>query len=170
MWAIAERFAESEWLFDMFYIERQHKRVKPNAETLRNTVDFEASVLMRVLDSQVCSLQAHGDLYPAKYKLVNRQVRGAVNGVSCSMADRYTCGGANLSCDDIVLDSNGHAAVILGRILFDDMRCMLKAELMRSVGRNVWAQSQQQAMWIARDTFHPVAWRQREDGTFVLIN
>ena len=97
-------------------------------------------------------------------------MRVAVDGVTGSMADRCVCGGANLSCDDIVLDPHGHAAVILGCILCDDGRLLLKVELMRSVGGNVWAQSQQQAMWMARDTHQPVAWRRREDNTFVLID
>ena len=33
MWAIAKGMGE--WLFDTFYIERQHKRVKPHAELVR---------------------------------------------------------------------------------------------------------------------------------------
>ena len=54
MWAIAERIADEEWLFDMLYIERQHKRVKPHAELVKNVKQFERSVLMRVVDAQAC--------------------------------------------------------------------------------------------------------------------
>ncbi len=72
MWAIAERIADDEWLFDMFYVERQHKRVKPHAEAVKNLRDFETSVLMRVLDAQLCSL--HGDdLIASQYSLLGIQ-------------------------------------------------------------------------------------------------
>ena len=171
MWAIAERIADEEWLFDMFYIERQHKRVKPHAELVRNLQQFECSVLMRVLDAQICSLQ-FDDFDQLRYSLLNRQVRLATNGgVVGWMADRCICGGANLSCDDIVMDQHGNAAVILACILCDDGRLLLKVELMQNAGRSgvVFAMTHAEALWLARDVYQPTAWRQREDGCFVLM-
>jgi hypothetical protein len=168
MWAIAERIADTEWLFDMFYIERQHKRVKPNAELVKNLTSFERSVLFRVLDAQVCSLQ--GVDFDRQYSLLGtRRVRVATSGVVGLMADKCVSGGAELSCDDIVTDPRGIAAVILACILCDDGRLLLKVELMRSVGRSVWTSTQQQVLWLARDAQQPVAWRQREDGCIVVI-
>ena len=44
MWLVAVRLADAEWLFDMFYVERQHRRVRPQAELVRNTINWEPSV------------------------------------------------------------------------------------------------------------------------------
>ena len=53
MWVMIERIANDEWLLGMDYNERLHKLVVPHAEAVRNTSDFEANVLMRVLDLQI---------------------------------------------------------------------------------------------------------------------
>ena len=63
VFAVALGLDRSPWLFDMFIVERQHQRVKCHAEAVRNTPTFGASVLMRVLDSQLTSLQ---DFRPVK--------------------------------------------------------------------------------------------------------
>ena len=51
LWCIA--FNLGQWWFDMFYVERQHKRVKRQIEPVQNTRQFEGTVLQRVLDDQV---------------------------------------------------------------------------------------------------------------------
>ena len=138
---------------------------------MRNTSDFEASVLMRVLDAQVCALQGNDDLRERNYTLLNWQVRILVDGgIAASMADRCVCGGASLSVDEIVLDQHGSAAVIVACILCDDGRLLLKVELMQHVGAGAWATTKQVSMWLARDAYQPVAWRRRGDGSFFLID
>ena len=54
LWAIAFSIADCEWLFDMWCIERQHRRVKVQAELVRNTTCFATSVLMRVFGFTCC--------------------------------------------------------------------------------------------------------------------
>jgi hypothetical protein len=126
---------------------------------------------MRVLDAQVCALQGNDDLRERNYTLLNRQVRILVDGgIAASMADRCFCGGASLSVDDIVVDQHGSDAVIVACIFCDDGRLLLKVELMQRVGGSAWATKKQVSMWLARDAYQPVAWRQRGDGSFVLID
>ncbi len=55
-------------------------------------------------------------------------------------------------------------------ILCDDGRLRLKVELMRSVGYPVFAMTNVEAFWFALDAYQPTAWRQREDGSIVVID
>lgn len=168
MWTFANRIADAPWLFDMFYIERQHQRVRPHAELVKNTNAFEASVLLRVCDAQICSLRCANPLQ-YNYRLVGTQV-SVTGDVVGSMSDRCVCGGAEFSCDDIVMNrSRGSAAVILACLLSDDGRVLVKVEMLRRVGASVWNQTQLQELWLARDASHPVAWRQRGDGCIAVI-
>mgnify|MGYP003313008692 CR=1 FL=1 len=50
IWSVAEQLAASPRMFDMFCVERQHRRVKRQAELVCSTTDFERSCLMRALD------------------------------------------------------------------------------------------------------------------------
>ena len=136
---------------------------------MKNLETFETSTLFRVLDAQVNSLQG-SNLYQMRYSLVGkRQVRVALNGLLGWMADRCICGGASLACDDIVMDPNGIACIILACIICDDGKLLLKAELMRNVGQGVWAQTPSQVLFLAREARQAVAWRQREDGCYVVL-
>ena len=57
MWLFSKRLEDCEWLFDMFYVERQHQRIRAQAELVKNTSTFESSVLFRVVDAQCESLR-----------------------------------------------------------------------------------------------------------------
>ena len=100
MWLVAVRLADAEWLFDMFYVERQHRRVRPQAELVTNTISWEPSVLFRVLHAQLCTLSGPSPIKDS-YTLLGRQrrVTGCVDGW---MADKLVCGGLNLHTDDTV--------------------------------------------------------------------
>ena len=80
-----------EWLFDMFYVERQHQRIRAQAELVKNTSTFESSVLFRVVDAQCESLRKSNPLEDS-YQLVGRRVpvAGAIVG---SLADACVSGG-----------------------------------------------------------------------------
>ena len=103
-----------------------------------------------------------------RYSLLGRQVRVASSSVVGSMPDRCICGGAQLSCDDIVFKQHGDTAVILGCLLCDDGHLRLKVELMRSVSQSVFAQTEVQALWLACDVYLPTAWRQQDDCIVVI--
>ena len=129
MWNIANRFADSAWLFDMFYIERQHQRVRPAAELVKNTIDFEASVLFRVCENQISSLKCSNPLQH-NYHLVGRQVSIAGDIIG-SMSKQCKCGGAVLAVNDIVVNrSRGTANVILACILCGDGRLLVRVEML----------------------------------------
>ena len=79
--------------------------------------------------------------------------------------------GLRLHCDDIVLRcaADGFAGVVLGCLLSDDGRLLIKVELMEQQRANVWAQTAQQDFWVVREVRHPVAWRRLEDGTIFVV-
>ena len=79
--------------------------------------------------------------------------------------------GLRLHCDDIVLRcaADGFAGVVLGCLLSDDGRLLIKVELMEQQRANVWAQTAQQEFWVAREVRHPVAWRRLENGTVFVV-
>ena len=79
--------------------------------------------------------------------------------------------GLRLHCDDIVLRcaADGFAGVVLGCLLSDDGRLLIKVELMEQQRANVWAQTAQQEFWVVREVRHPVAWRRLEDGTIFVV-
>ena len=79
--------------------------------------------------------------------------------------------GLRLHCDDIVLRcaADGFAGVVLGCLLSDDGRLLIKVELMEQQRANVWAQTTQQYFWVVREVRHPVAWRRLEDGTIFVV-
>ena len=79
--------------------------------------------------------------------------------------------GLRLHCDDIVLRcaADGFAGVVLGCLLSDDGRLLIKVELMEQQRANVWAQTAQQEFWVVREVRHPVAWRRLENGTMFVV-
>ena len=79
--------------------------------------------------------------------------------------------GLRLHCDDIVLRcaADGFAGVVLGCLLSDDGRLLIKVELMEQQHANVWAQTTRQDFWAVREVRHPVAWRRLEDGTIFVV-
>ena len=79
--------------------------------------------------------------------------------------------GLRLHCDDIVLRcaAYGFAGVVLGCLLSDDGRLLIKVELMEQQRANVWAQTTQQDFWVVREVSHPVAWRRLENGANFVV-
>ena len=74
--------------------------------------------------------------------------------------------GLRLHCDDIVLRcaADGFAGVVLGCLLSDDGRLLIKVELMEQQRANVWAQTAQQEFGFVREVSLPIAWRRLENG------
>ena len=149
----------------MFCVERQHRRVRPQAELVKNAGIWERSVLFRVLDAQVCSLQGAGVLEEA-YRLLGKQVRADFVGL---VSKSCRCGGIRFHRNDVVIDRRGRAAVVLECILTDDGRLLVRVEVMRSAGGYDWTQTQLQECWRARGAILPVAWFRRGDITLAVI-
>ena len=93
MWLFSKRLEDCEWLFDMFYVERQHHIIREQAELAKNTTLLESSVLFcfRVVDAQCESLRKSNPLEDS-YQLVGRRVpvAGAIVGF---LADACVSGG-----------------------------------------------------------------------------
>jgi hypothetical protein len=156
---ICARLSDSEWLFDMFCIERQHQLVRPHTEMVKNLVNWEIPVLLRVLDARICLLQNE----KPNYCLQGREVQTDFG----MMADRCICGGAKLSCDDIVKHSDGRVGVVLACML-NEGRLVLKIEQFRKL-RAAWVHTSVNVLWSAKDVKLPIAWRQLDDGSYHLI-
>ena len=84
--------------------------------------------------------------------------------------------GLRLHCDDIVLrraadfyNDGGFAGVVLGCLLSDDGRLLIKVELMEQQRANVWAQTAQQEFWVVRGVRLPIAWRRLENWSTVVV-
>ena len=79
--------------------------------------------------------------------------------------------GLRLHCDDIVLRcaADGFAGVVLGCLLSDDGRLLIKVELMEQQRANVWAQTAQQEFWVVREVSLPSAWLRFENGTLFIV-
>jgi hypothetical protein len=158
LWPIALGLDKSEWLFDMFYVERQHKRIKPHAEAVCNTRTFEASVLMRVLDTQLTSLQDGFTI--SKNSLHGRKVRGQCNGMGAFVADGLICGGLLLHVDDIIeLNHCGLIGCVIACYQRDDEMLVLQVEIMNKIGSVRYEHTAVREFWPARDVRAMMAWR-----------
>ena len=175
MWTISERIDNSAWLFDMFCIERQHRRVRPEADLVRNTRRFERSVLARVLGSQLSCMQEM-EIVESNYRLGTsnpnfKKTRSSFAGIVGTSSVACTARGLELHKNDIVIQMpSNRVATILECILADVGGCLyLKVEIMQQVGARAWAQTIKQELWKAGGVYHPYAWRQRRDGCIILI-
>ena len=166
MWSIAMRIADSPWLFDMFAIERQHQRVRAQAELVKNTVTFEKSVLHRVLDAQVIYL-AQNDPLEQNNSAMGIAKEYAGFGIVGSTSPGCICDGKELYRNDIVMDRQS-TGVILECIISDDGRMFLIVEELQRDG-NAWRQTPLQQCWRTSRVHHPAAWCREEDGRIFLI-
>ena len=161
IWSVAEQLAASPFLFDMFCVERQHRRVKRQVELVRNTTDFERSSLMRVLDSQITSLR---NPVPNNC-LRGRSVPCVVGGRHALMADSLTMDLLVIHCDDLVLSEiDGRVGVVLSCLKFvnnDDLH--LEVEVMEHIHRTHYRQTAACGLWLAGEVRLMFAWRQRLD-------
>lgn len=161
--AIIDRFDDSEWLFDMFYIERQHQRVRPHAELVRNTTCFEESVLMRVLDAQLCILASPINLKPS---LVGRQVQLSGGGF---MADACFCLGSSFHADDVVFSVGIRRCGVITACISSGGRCILRVEVMRHVRNTIWQPTSAEEFWLASDAYLAWAWRKHGDTDCLVV-
>ena len=139
--------------------------MKVQAELVKNMTNWESAVLMRVLDAQVTALQVEDPLR-SSYRLVGKGAQRPEGAVTT----KCVCGGAELSRNDIVQNAlDGAVGVVLECILGLDSVLRLRVEILRNVERGVWEQTPRQTLWLARDAFHPTAWRQRDDGLIAMI-
>ena len=168
IWSCALNLDRSEWLFDMWGIERQHRRVRAQVEPIKNTRQFEGSVLQRVLDAQLSSL--HGpDLLSKKYSFPTRNVKRNCGNIAASMADSCVCLGVSFHVDDLV-EHEGEVGVIIACFQYDSNGLMiLLVELMRRVSPTRFQQTAAQRFWRASCVHLSQAWKILGVGEFEVI-
>ena len=163
-----KRIAAHSWLFDMFYVERLHQRVKPSAELHRNTTKFEEGVLTRVLDDQMNRLSSSSKLTLPDGELIGKNVPVTIAGFAFRMADKCTSHGMTVSCDDIV--ANGaQLGVVRACLLGADNALSVKVELLRHMRDDIWKHEHLTAIWPVDDLQHAVAWRLCGDNLLCVI-
>jgi hypothetical protein len=162
MWTVCRRISKEEWLFDMFCIERLHKRVRPHAEMIKNGVSWESAVLARVLDSQICFLKQASPI-DRNFTLEGAVTTNAGGEVSSC---RCICNGTVLNRNDIVM--NGNRAGVILKCIDANGQLLVEVELLQKA-RLVWMQTPSVALWSAREAYHPTAWRQGDNGLVLIM-
>ena len=168
MHSIIKRFDSHSWLFDMFYIERQHQRIRIHAEMVRNTISFEKSVLLRVSDCQVSTWLADE---AQRCQLIGRRVQVVLNGEPCEMADACEVHGIKIHCDDVVCEGQAGACKsgVVRSCFAREGDVFLKLELLRYQGDGIWIHGTREEIWRVRNLRHPCAWLSVGDRALRLI-
>ena len=148
LWCIVLGLASSSYLFDMFSVERLHRRIKRQAELVRNTTIFECSVLQRVLDDQVAMLQ-NFDIVSRRYGLHPRSVLCSCDGIHAAMADSLVWQGVEFHVDDIVVFGLQRGIVIACFQLLTHGQLLLRVEMMIRTrgGRYRYEHTSAQQLW-----------------------
>ena len=162
IWSIAMDLTRSEFVFDMFSVERQHRRVRKQVEPIKNTRQFEGTVLQRVLDAQITSLQGV-DLIAKKYKIGERNVRRACGGEPASMADVCVCRGVKLHVDDIVEHDTDIGVITACYQCDSNALLVVSVELMRKLSPTRFQQTAVERLWKASAVKSAIAWRSLGD-------
>ena len=159
----------SSYLFDMFSVERQHRRVKCHAETIKNNVCFERSVLLRVLDSQMLNLQEGFVIDDTG--LHGRRERSTCNGIAVTVADHLVCNGSHYHCDDIVARGS-HFGVVIACYQTDDGTLHVLVELMRATATpECYEHTAERELWPPAELSAATAWMPSESaGVFRIIS
>ena len=169
IWGVAEQFADFEWVFDMWCIERQHKWIRPLAEVVKNTKTFEASVLLRALDTQVSKLLVDSTLQ-AHVRLIGRTALTAYGVVPAGvMADKCSCNGVEYAIHDIIL-FDGQAGAIRACILSHAGAMVFNIQVLQKIAEpSTWTRTSETEMWQADGVLRALAWRELADGTVFTI-
>jgi hypothetical protein len=170
LWPITFDIASAEWLFDMFYVERQHKRVKRQAELVKNTTQFEGSVLQRVLDEQVTNLQKF-DLLAMNYRLAESSTQSLCGGIPARLADSLVWKGVSIHVDDIVaFERLQLVGVVIACYQLLDKQLGVQVEIMRRHSRVRFEHTAEQKFWHAHEVRHMIAWRPRGDRMYDVVS
>ena len=159
LWSIALNLASTDWLFDMWSVERQHKRVKPIVEIVKNTIALEASVVQRVLDVQIFKLHKF-DLVATRYCLNERSLWGHCLGIPALMADSLKWKGVTIHVDDIVaVEVLQTVGIVVACYQLQDGQLVALVEIMRRHDRMRFEHTSEQQVWQAQLLRHMIAWR-----------
>ena len=147
-------------------VERQHKRVKRQVEPVKNTRQFEGTVLQRVLDDQVSSLQTF-DVLKCNYGLSERRVWSMVNGHPASMADSIKWQGVAIHIDDLVVRDQSVGVVVACFELESDL--LLDVEVMQHVESWKYKSTVTKELWRADEVRLAKAWRSHGGDVYSVL-
>ena len=148
----------------MFVVERQHKRVKRQIEPVNNTLQFEATVLQRVLDDQMTQLQTF-DVLKSNYGLVGRRVWSMENGRQCRMADSLKWPGVTIHVDDLVVRAQS-LGVVVACFELEGGDLLLDVEVMQRVESCKYKLTVLKELCRAGEVRHVRAWRSHGDDIY----
>ena len=154
-------------ILDAFVVERQHLVVKSVAEHIRNTSNYEASVLSSLVNVQIRAVR--------ELKLCDELLgrTSLLEGMpSVVVSDKLTIHSFTVSVDEVVL--RGHeAGVVLtcareGLELFCFVAPMVKLAQV-TVQATRFRRTTTLAIWRAADLQHCIAWKEDPDGAVLVL-
>jgi len=104
--SIAMRIDRSEYLFDMWTVERLHQGVRLQLELVRNTITLEKSSLRLVLDARIATLMC-------KSFSVQHIVGRSVDSLYGTLGDSCVSFGFHAHVDEVVVHESGKCGIIV---------------------------------------------------------
>jgi hypothetical protein len=154
-------------VLDAFIIERTHLMVKGIAEHVRNTHDFERSVMRGVTTKafQSAATATYGDSLIGK-------VAALPGYPSVQVADKMKLFTLQLAIDDVVLRGESAGIVIAcaseGGVLFVIVETMMRNTLVSSHA-SACTPTGCHEVWLASEVEQSLAWYGRPDGSWVVV-
>jgi hypothetical protein len=153
-------------ILDAFVIERQHLLVKSVAEHIRNTSQYEASVLSSLVNVQIRAVR---DLKLGDELVGRTSLLEGMPGVVVS--DKMTIHSFTVTVDEVILRGPEAGVVVAcareGPELFVFVAPMVK--LAQVTGQAAkFRRTSSLALWRAVDLQHCIAWKEDPDGTLLV--
>lgn len=164
---IPGQIVRDQLIIDMFIIERLHLKVKAVAEPIKNTSQFERSLLAGVLNY---SMKPASDNASWSHALLG-SVRSVGNGVFASPKMRVH--GLQIEVGDIVVASDRCGLVLSCLLIGSILHVAVEALAREGVHTNhwgLWRPSSTCEVWVASEVRQCVAWKPAAGGaTLVLL-
>ena len=161
---IPQQLAKAHCLIDTFVIERKHLLIKSLAEPVKNTVDFEASVLAAILTTSRRSTPT------ACHHGLKGNVAEASPGVFAG--NRILCSGLCVALGDVVF--NGDMAGLVQACLSEAGNLFVVVDVLDtirpiSLHSSAYGMRDQTQLWPFDSLLLAVAWYANGDGTWTVI-
>jgi hypothetical protein len=154
-------------VLDAFIIERTHLMVKGIAENVKNTHDFERTVMRGVttLAFQSGAAATYGDSLLGK-------VAALPGYPNVQIADKMAIFTMQVAIDDVILRGEAAGIVVAcaceGGLLYAIVQTMLRVARVSSHA-SAFQPTGGHEVWLASEVEHSIAWYGRPDGSYVVI-
>jgi hypothetical protein len=165
---LPEQIVRDGLVLDAFVIERTHLRVKAIAEKVANTVAFERSVLSGLL---TVSLRDDSTLLDGPVLLGHTAVWPGFD-PPVIVANRMMVFGFEVSVADVMLCGDAAGQLLACAQQEQEFFCIVS--LLQPLERitmhvSAYRRTAERAVWRATEFAHALAWRDRPDGTVIVV-